>query len=135
MISIHEVFADLDLLAHGVHPKVVQISIHEVFADLDRSLSAIETTNSISIHEVFADLDYISTMGWKKTRKFQSTRSSQTSTVGRYWYRNMIMTFQSTRSSQTSTEDPRMALAVRRFQSTRSSQTSTDQGGAVCPGT
>ena len=35
MISIHEVFADLDILASLTIAQAIFISIHEVFADLD----------------------------------------------------------------------------------------------------
>ena len=56
VISIHEVFADLDFGLGGL-VRHCTISIHEVFADLDlRELFALRQPY-ISIHEVFADLD------------------------------------------------------------------------------
>ena len=56
-ISIHEVFADLDVITLVV--VIVRIiSIHEVFADLDQGkFMLLNRFNYISIHEVFADLD------------------------------------------------------------------------------
>ena len=58
-ISIHEVFADLDILASLTIAQAIFISIHEVFADLDLSGWAKALQNMISIHEVFADLDTV----------------------------------------------------------------------------
>ena len=79
MISIHEVFADLDVDYHGpsyyrdnfnprglrrprlspcdIYLPYSHISIHEVFADLDVIAFVIIVVSIISIHEVFADLD------------------------------------------------------------------------------
>ena len=104
MISIHEVFADLDetkILKHFY----TQISIHEVFADLDRISAPGLYRLGISIHEVFADLDRFSQVRSTWTKRFQSTRSSQTSTVATTNFAPKSV-FQSTRSSQTSTVIP-----------------------------
>ena len=102
VISIHEVFADLDLAAYTLVNTLV-ISIHEVFADLDSPkmfamtlwrnfnprglrrprpglLQADVLPILISIHEVFADLDSVPRFLCKTHPSFQSTRSSQTST-------------------------------------------------------
>ena len=55
-ISIHEVFANLDVkLRHK--DDIVAISIHEVFANLDAYTMYYQFHNQISIHEVFANLD------------------------------------------------------------------------------
>ena len=56
-ISIHEVFADLDLLPELKTLVAFHISIHEVFADLDGVDTQDNRLEYISIHEVFADLD------------------------------------------------------------------------------
>ena len=78
------------------------ISIHEVFADLDDSILSHFHQLFISIHEVFADLDLFHDILYPFTFRFQSTRSSQTSTPGELRIDGSPL-FQSTRSSQTST--------------------------------
>ena len=57
VISIHEVFADLDAAAIVELYTEQVISIHEVFADLDHNVHTTCHISVISIHEVFADLD------------------------------------------------------------------------------
>ena len=102
-ISIHEVFADLD--ATAVHSSFSRsISIHEVFADLDWTFSMLKSRSPNFnprglrrprqyeyIHRKVSNMDF-NPRGlrrprqshihqYKKHHQFQSTRSSQTSTV------------------------------------------------------
>ena len=81
-ISIHEVFADLDAVGLNAELQHLHISIHEVFADLDRLPRVLQSSERISIHEVFADLDPTFPRRYCPQCRFQSTRSSQTSTQG-----------------------------------------------------
>ena len=101
LISIHEVFADLDPDPF-LRPLDLPISIHEVFADLDDDRGCNYYSLPISIHEVFADLDVVDRRVIVRYDLFQSTRSSQTSTIVTCRAR-LYVVFQSTRSSQTST--------------------------------
>ena len=84
----------------------------------------------ISIHEVFADLDRPAAGACLPRPSFQSTRSSQTSTLVLVALCGTVL-FQSTRSSQTSTSGSFSPSGSLIFQSTRSSQTSTLHAGGV----
>ena len=116
--------------------RAIKISIHEVFADLDVvDLLVKLSAHVISIHEVFADLD-------PGSRKCPSASSDFNPRGLRRPRRiiclpnRQILKFQSTRSSQTSTFTLVVSGSYSLFQSTRSSQTSTPavipNGGAVC---
>ena len=170
-ISIHEVFADLDKVQLAKERPVSNFNPRGLRRPRRFTAYVTRTNTTISIHEVFADLDLSSVRlsgynipdfnprGLRRPRrlripflwmrrKFQSTRSSQTSTAygegelycidisihevfadldrgySQFFY--ILRGFQSTRSSQTSTSKGNMQQEITiLFQSTRSSQTST----------
>ena len=79
-----------------------KISIHEVFADLDRIYYFLILRITISIHEVFADLDDISKRLWTYHVDF-NPRGLRRPRLASFAAHIVYRIFQSTRSSQTST--------------------------------
>ena len=79
-----------------------KISIHEVFADLDRIYYFLILRITISIHEVFADLDDISKRLWTYHVDF-NPRGLRRPRLASFAAHIVYRLFQSTRSSQTST--------------------------------